>query len=84
MSVILDVLQPNQPSNQLLMQLTFKYYTQLKLVGVYAGCAEDDEVLTDLFLGDLGDGDMVENVAAAACNGSPLEFGGWERPRPFR
>jgi len=84
LSVIVDVLQPNQPHNQQLMQLTFKYYTQLKLVGVHAGSQEDDEVLTDLFLGDLGNGDMIENVAIAACNGSPLEFGGAERPRPFR
>lgn len=66
------------------MQLTFQYYTQLQLVGVSASTPESEEVLTDLFLGDVGDGQLFENVAALASNGSAAQFGVPGRPRLFR
>lgn len=66
------------------MQLTFQYYTQLQLVGVSASSPETEEVLTDMFLGDVGDGQLFENVAALASSGAPAQFGGPGRPRPFR
>lgn len=69
---------------QQLMQLTFQCYTQLQLVGVSAASPEAEEVLTDLFLGDLGDGQLLENVAALASTGMTVQFGGTGRPRPFR
>ncbi|WIA38614.1 hypothetical protein OEZ86_001924 [Tetradesmus obliquus] len=63
--------------------LCFQYYSQLKLVGVAAGAPDDEELLTDLFLGDAGDGLLLEAVAAA-CSGGALQFGLPGRPRPFR
>jgi hypothetical protein len=42
--------------------LAFSYYTQLQLVGVVAGSADDDAMLTDLFLGDAGDGKLLESL----------------------
>ncbi|KAF6262857.1 Fms-interacting protein-domain-containing protein [Scenedesmus sp. NREL 46B-D3] len=50
-------------------KLSFQYYTQLKLVGVAAATADDEELLTDLFLGDAGDGLLLESVAAACSSG---------------
>jgi hypothetical protein len=65
------------------VQLSFQYYTQLKLVGVAAGAPNDEELLTDLFLGDAGDGLLLESVAAA-CSSGTYQFGLPGRPRPFR
>lgn len=70
-------------SGEPVMQLTFKYYTQLKLVGVSASSAGDEDILTDLFVGDPGDGQLLENVAAA-CSTGVHQFGAPDRPRPFR
>lgn len=64
--------------------LAFSYYTQLQLVGVVAGSADDDAMLTDLFLGDAGDGKLLEAAAACTSSGSSLRFGEPGRPRPFQ
>jgi len=65
------------------MSLTFSYYTQLKLVGVLAALPEDQELITNLFLGDVGDGLMLENVGVCSSGGT-LEFAEAGRPCPFR
>lgn len=65
------------------MTLTFYYYAQLKLVGVLAGSAEDQELITNLFLGDVGDGMMLENVGVCSSGGT-LQFAEAGRPCPFR
>lgn len=70
---------------QLAAALTFYYYPQLKLVGVLAGSPEDQELITNLFLGDVGDGSMLENVAVCvSSSGGPLQFAEAGRPCPFR
>jgi hypothetical protein len=74
---------PEQQQQAGSVQLSFQYYTQLKLVGVAAGAPDDDELLTDLFLGDAGDGLLLESVAAA-CSSGTYQFGLPGRPRPFR
>lgn len=86
LSVSLEIYLPEQfgPGHQPLAQLTFQHYTQLQLVGVSASTPQAEEVLTDLFLGDVGDGQLFENVAALTSSGTPAEFGGPGRPRPFR
>lgn len=64
---------------------TFFYYSLLKLVGVLAAAPEDQELLTNLFLGDVGDGLMLENVGVCSSGSSgPLEFAAAGRPCPFR
>jgi hypothetical protein len=65
------------------VQLSFQYYHQLKLVGVAAAAPDDEELLTDLFLGDAGDGLLLESVATA-CSSGAYQFGLPGRPRPFR
>lgn len=70
-------------SSQLATSLTFYFYTQLKLVGVLAATPEDQELITNLFLGDGGDGLMLENVGVCSSSGS-LEFAAAGRPCPFR
>ena len=72
-----------QQAQQRSTTLTFYFYTQLKLVGVLAGSPEDQELITNLFLGDVGDGVMLENVGACSSTGT-LEFAESNRPCPFR
>eukprot|EP00879_Flechtneria_rotunda_P011379 GHRR01011885.1.p1 GENE.GHRR01011885.1~~GHRR01011885.1.p1 ORF type:complete len:416 (+),score=151.79 GHRR01011885.1:217-1464(+) len=83
LSVTVEVAGSRESDAEPVMQLTFHYYTQLKLVGVSASTPADEEVLTDLFLGDAGDGRLLENVALATNVGS-LQFGAAGKPRPFR
>jgi hypothetical protein len=84
--VRLDVCSSASSSDrQLATTLTFSYYPQLKLVGVLAGSSEDQELITNLFLGDVGDGLMLENVAVCGSSaGAPLQFAEAGRPCPFR
>jgi hypothetical protein len=70
-------------NSQLFTALTFSYYTQLKLVGVLGGTPDDQELVTNLFLGDVGDGRMLENVGVCS-NGGALQFAEAGRPCPFR
>jgi hypothetical protein len=83
LSVTFQVQLGGQQQHGDIMQLSFQYYTQLKLVGVAAAAADDDDLLTDLFLGDAGDGLLLESVAAA-CSSGAYQFGLPGRPRPFR
>lgn len=84
LSVRLDVCPSAQASDrQLATTLTFYYYTQLKLVGVLAASPEDQELITNLFLGDVGDGLMLENVGVCSSSGT-LQFAEAGRPCPFR
>ena len=70
-------------SSSLATLLTFYFYRQLKLVGVLAATPEDQELVTNLFMGDTGDGSMLENVGVCSTSGT-LEFAAAGRPCPFR
>lgn len=86
LSVRLDVCSSASSSDrQLATALTFYYYPQLKLVGALAGSPDDQELITNLFLGDVGDGLMLENVAVCGSSrGGALQFAEAGRPCPFR
>jgi hypothetical protein len=81
--VTLEVYQAGDGARQLVAALTFSYYSQLQLVGVAAGSSDDEALLTHLFLGDVGDGQLLEAVAACSSSGT-LQFAEAGRPRPFR
>lgn len=84
LSVRLDMCPSAEGSDsQLSTTLTFFHYTQLKLVGVLGGTPEDQELVTNLFLGDVGDGLMLENVGVCSSSGA-LQFAEAGRPCPFR
>lgn len=85
LSVRLEIKAPAQAgaSSRLATTLTFYYYTQLKLVGVLASTPEDQELITNLFLGDVGDGALLENIGVCSSSGA-LDFATAGRPCPFR
>jgi hypothetical protein len=80
LSVRLEIKAPAQAGAT---TLTFYYYTQLKLVGVLASAPEDQELITNLFLGDVGDGALLENIGMCSSSGA-LDFATAGRPCPFR
>jgi hypothetical protein len=87
LSVRLEFKAPAQAgsssSSRLATTLTFYYYTQLKLLGVLASTPEDQELITNLFLGDVGDGALLENIGVCSSSGA-LDFATAGRPCPFR